>query len=290
MKQVTKIALVAALMTLSSAAMSVDKPEPTVSLEAMSPGGDQASSGNNLFLIDNYDFEAGEGFSPGYLGGQVGWTVFAASTTQPVVDTSDPSSGSQHMLLTNDGANPSGTNIGGFSPDLGPQTAGAESRVSADFKITASGGADYYMAGQAPSLGFLTWQVDFNWLGNIYVYDDTGGGFGFEDTGVAWPVNTYFNLEIITNPGGSPGIEYYIDGSLIYTQQTMLSADTVEQVVIFHDNWQATDVGNVDNLMIDTDYVEPAAPAMPVPSLSTWGLILMSLGLLYIVRRKSLLQ
>lgn len=292
MKKLTKLALITALMALSSAAMSATKPERAVSLEAMSPGGD-LSSVTTPFMVDNYGFEAGEGFSPGFLGGQAGWTVFANSTTQPIIDNSNPSSGSQHMRIENDASAGILVDIGGFSPDLGPQTPGVENRFSADFMISSSGGSDYYLVGQAPSLNAATWDVNFDWNGNIFVADDLGGGFAYEDTGVAWPVNTYFNIEVVTNPGGSPGVEYYLDGSLIWTQTVMLSAsDNVEQIVFFNDNFQVQgEVADMDNFMLDTDSLAgPAAPAMPVPSLSTWGLILMSLGLLYIVRRKSLLQ
>lgn len=289
MKQTIKIAILSALMVVSGSVMSANKPAMAVSDQALYPG-NQTSGGNTIYTIDNYDFEAGEGFSPGLLDGQVGWTVFAASSVQPVIDTSDPSSGAQHVQIANDPNNGGGTLVGGFSPDLGAQPAGVENRVSVDVKITAGGGADYQVIGQAPSLGFLTWRVNLDWLGNIEVLDDTGGGLAFEDTGVPWPVNTYFNLQVITNPGGSPGIEYYLDGALIYSQVMMLSADNVEQVIVLSDNWQSSEVGNFDNLMIDTDYVEPAVPALPVPGLGTFGIILLSLGLLWTVRRKWVLS
>ena len=278
------------LVALSTQAISADtKPAASVSSKALTPG-DGIQSVNTPSVIDNYDFEAGEGFAPGYLGGQAGWTVFVGSAVQPIIDNSDPSSGLQHVQIAEDAVAGTGTLVGGFSPDLGPQTAGVESRVSVDVKITSDNGADYDVAGQAPSLALLTWRVKFSWLGGIEVLDDTGGGLGWEDTGSVWPVNTYFNLEVITNPGGSPGIEYYIDGTLIYSQVLMFGADTIEQVVLIGDNWNAGEVANFDNLMIDTDYVAPTAgPALPVPGLGTLGLILLSLGLLFTVRRKLVL-
>lgn len=296
MKQMTKMMLIGALITLSSAAISANKPtvkpERTVSLEAKSPG-EGLSSVNTPYLVDNYDFEAGEGFTPGFLGGQVGWTVFLNSSLEPTIDNSNPSSGAQHYSMAEDISISWGTDVGGFSPDLGPQPAGVESRVSADIMITSSGGSDYYFLSQAPSLGFITWEVNFNWQGNIFVVDDLGGGFAYEDTGTPWPVNTYFNIEVVTNPGGSPGIEYYLDGILIWSQTAMLSADNVEQVVFYNDNFQfgSGETAYMDNLMIDTDSAgQPPAPAIPVPSLGTFGLILLSMGLLFTVRRKLVLS
>lgn len=288
------VTLAICLTTLSEHAISADglfKTDESVSLKSLTSG-NSAKSINTLFVIDNYGFEASEGFSPGFLGSQAGWTVLSSgSTVQPLIGNSDPSSGSQHLQLGEDSSLPAGTNIGGLSPDLGPQTVGNESRVSVDVKITANLGASYTVFAQAPSAGLGTWNVNFDSTGNIYVADDIGGGFLFIDSGTAWPVNTYFNLEVITNPGGSSGIEYYLNGTLFYTQATMLLSDTVEQIVLYSDNNNSGDVANFDNLMIDSNFAGggPSVPATPVPSIGTLGLILMSLGLLFIVRRKLVL-
>ncbi|GAA4817475.1 hypothetical protein GCM10023308_13220 [Marinicella pacifica] len=297
MNQISKVTLTIMLTTLSWAAISANKPttkpERAVTIEALSPDG-QLSSVNTPFLVDSHGFEASEGFSLGFLGGQAGWTVFANSSVEPTIDNSNPASGSQHFRMAEDTSISWGTDVGGFSPDLGPQPAGVENRVNADFMISSSGGSDYYLIGQAPSLTFATWNVNFDWQGNIFVADDLGGGFAYEDTGVAWPVNSYFNFEVVTNPGGTAGVEYYLDGTLIWTQTTMLSAsDNVEQVVFYNDNFQfgSGETADMDNLMIDTDAAgQPPTPAMPVPGLGTFGIILLSLGLLWTVRRKWVLS
>lgn len=237
----------------------------------------------------NYGFEMFEGFSPGFLGGQAGWSVLVTgSTMQPIIDNSDPATGSQHMQLGQDTSLSVGTNIGGLSPDLGSQPSGNESRVSVDIKITAGLGASYTVFAQAPSTGQGTWNVNFDPMGNILVADNIGGGYVFIDSGTAWPVNTYFNLEVITNPGGTVGIDYYLNGTLFYSQVTMLFSDKVEQIAIYSDNNNSGDVANFDNLVIDNNYGSggPTGPATPVPSLSVFGLILLSLALLLTVRRK----
>ncbi|MCX7544563.1 LPXTG cell wall anchor domain-containing protein [Marinicella gelatinilytica] len=235
-----------------------------------------------------YFFEAGEGFSPGFLGGQAGWLVLSGSTAQPIIDNSDPANGTQHMQLGQDSSLPAGTNIGGLSPDLGPQPAGNESRVFIDVKITAISGSSYTVFAQAPSTAQGTWNVSFDSTGNILVADNIGGGYVYIDSGMDWPVNTYFRLEVITNPGGLPGIDYYLNGNLFYSQVTMLFSDKVEQIAIYSDNNNSGEVANFDNLVIDNNYGSggPTGPATPVPSLSVFGLILLSLALLLTVRRK----
>ncbi len=236
------------------------------------------------FAVSNHDFEVSEGFATGVLSGQNGWTAFAASTVMPTVDAVNPSSGSQHMHLENDPASGGLTNIGGFSPLLAPQSATDSSRVSVDIFISNDGGSDYDVVAQAPSLGTLTWRVKFEWLGNINVVDDIGGGLAFIDTGIVWPIGTYFNLEVITDPVAN-SIEYYIDGNLIYTSVIgLIAAPNVEQVVLLNDNFQlAGETADFDNLQINTFYL---APPTPVPSLGVYAVILLMLSLLVVMRRQ----
>ncbi len=224
-------------------------------------------------------FEVSEGFATGFLGTQAGWSNFGTSAT--TIESSNPALGVQHLRIANDPGVAAGTLTGGFSPNIGPQPNTEITSVSVDILISAGGGADYDVIGQAPSLGLLTWRINFNWLGNIFILDDVGAGLAFIDTTVAWPVNTYFNLQVISNPILN-SIDYYIDGSLFYSGAAgVYAADTVEQVVILSDNFQFGEVGDFDNLNINTTYV---APAVPVPTLSTLALLLMMLtmfGILY---------
>ena len=240
-------------------------------------------------LIDSYGFEAGEGFTPGFLGGQVGWTVFAASAVEPTIDTVNPAGGSQHMQLGQDPANGPGTLLGGFSPDLGPQDVTMRSSVSVDISIGATGGADYDIVPQAPSQMFLTARVNFNFMGNIFILDDVGAGLVFIDTGVAWPVATYFNLRIEIDPVNNT-IDYYVDNVLIYSSVAGVYAGTqVEQVVILSDNFNAGESADFDNLVIDTAVVD-APPIVEIPTLGQFGLGLMLVSLLgaglYRIRRR----
>ena len=72
-----------------------------------------------------------------------------------------------------------------------------------DISITNTGGADYDVVPQAPSQGFLSARVKFNFGGNIFILDDPGPGLQFVDTGVAWTVGQYVNLTIDINPNAN---------------------------------------------------------------------------------------
>lgn len=251
--------IVAAACLLCGAAVA-QKSEPSVSNAAFTAPSSPAVPN----VIDNYDFEAAEGFAPGFLGGQAGWTVFTVSSTQPTIEAINPSSGAQHMRMVNDAAVAAGNLIGGFSPDLGPQPTGLVSDVSVDVNISGANGSDYDVAAQAPSAGLLTWRVNFRFTGPIRVLD---GGV-FVDTGVTWPTGTTFNLRVVTDPT-VPTIDYYIDGALIYTATALVGAEAVEQVVLLNDNFQLPgETGDFDNLMIDTAVVPEADLTLTVSDTS----------------------
>lgn len=222
---------------------------------------------------DEWGFEPGEGFAPGFIGGQVGWTAFAASTTQGSITTTNPITGVQSLVIDNDPAAGAGSLTGAFSPDRGPQNVMDRSQLSVDIRITATGGADYDIVPQAPSQMFLTARVKFFFQGDIQILDDTGGGLAFVDTGVDWPVDTVFNLLIDLDPVANT-IDYYIDGALIYSSVAGVFAGTqMEQVVLLSDNFHFGEVGLFDNLIVDTDFQDMAdvsiakAAAAPTPLL-----------------------
>lgn len=200
-------------------------------------------------------FEAAEGYAPGNILGQQGWTVFSGDTNQ-VISTANPLSGAQHYRNQKEPGFSSGTLIGAFSPDQGPSTIEPQS-MSVDINISAIGGADYDVVPQAPSQSFLTARVKFNWLGNIYVLDDLGLGLGYVDTGVPWVAGVYKNLTVDMDPGAD-SIDYWYDGSLIYSSVAGVFAGTaIEQVVLLSDNFQnAGEAGDFDNLTITP---EPAS-------------------------------
>jgi len=197
-----------------------------------------------------FGFEAAEGFAPGYIGGQAGWTAFSASVVEGHIDTANPATGAQNFRISQDPAVATGTSTGGFSPLVADAVVDA-TYVEIDIAIGATGGADYDVAPQAPAQALLTARVNFSYLGNIHVLDDTGGGLAFVDTGVAWNVGIYTTLGIYVDPGANT-IDYYYGGSLIYSSVAGVFGGTIiEQVVLLSDNWQAGESGDFDNLVIE---------------------------------------
>jgi hypothetical protein len=260
--------------SLQASALTPKPIDPNAtSIQALIPANAPAPA-----AVLNSGFEPGEGFSPGFLGTQSGWSTFAASTVEPVINATGAISGSQDLQIAEDAGIAQGTNTGGFSPDLGPQDVTAPSSMSVDVLITATGGADYDVVPQAPSQSLLSARVKFSFLGNIQILDDTGGGLAFEDTGISYPVNTPFNLRIELDPVAN-SLTYYIDDTLIYTSVAGVYAGTqMEQVVLISDNFQLGEVGQFDNLVVNTNAGgAPFVPTQDLPFLSDFGLLLAGL-------------
>lgn len=231
-----------------------DKPAPDVSIRAIpSPSGITATKG--VRVIAGYGFEAGEGFAAGWISGQAGWGTMAANTTQPAVSAANPATGTQHLRLGDDPAVASGSSSAAFSPNLGAQSATDQSEVTINVAISATGGADYDIIGQAPSESLLTWRVKFHYLGGIRVADDTGAGLAYVDTGTVWNAGpSYTQLRVVTDPVANT-IDYYYGGALIYSSVAgVFGGHNVEQVVILDDQWQFGETGDFDDLNINTAY------------------------------------
>lgn len=215
------------------------KPSPSLSDKAMG-----AADGSNFIpgLITT-DFEAADTFAPGFCAGQNGWTAFVASTVEGHIDTANPAGGTQHLRVSSDPANATGTLTGCFSPDLGALPADNIYTTSVDVAITNANGADYGVVLQSPNQGFITARVNFRFTGPIQVFE----GGDFVDTGATWTPGAYRNLTIVVNSTAGT-IAYSYDGVLIHTGP-LVGGTTVEQVVLFSDNWQVTDEhGDFDNL------------------------------------------
>lgn len=205
-------------------------------------------------VLESWGFEPGEGFVPGFIGGQVGWSGFAASTAEGHIDTVNPRNGTQHLRISLDPAVASGNLLGAFSPVV-PDLVVDASSVLVYVAIGATGGADYDVVPQTPTQGFLTARVKFSWQGDILVLDDTGSGLGFVDTGTDYTPGPYVPLQIDIDPVGNT-IDYFYNGVLIYSSVAGVFAGTiVEQVVLLSDNFNLSESGDFDDLSIDRGVV-----------------------------------
>ncbi|MEO1479770.1 MAG: T9SS type A sorting domain-containing protein [Bacteroidota bacterium] len=217
-----------------------------VSAIALDDGIDSPTDAFRSVADVSTDFEASEGFAPGYCA-QNGWTAFAASTTQGTVNAANPYSGSQHLRIADDPTQADGTSTGCFSPDEGAQPAGTYA-VQFKIAISATLGADYDIIAQSPAQAALTARMKFNFEGNIFVIDDPGTGLAFVDTGVAWSVGPYVEGRIVVD--GVTGIQqYFYNDVLIYTTNPLPTlATSIDQVIFLSDNFHIGDVGDLDDL------------------------------------------
>jgi len=224
------------------------KPPPPVSVAALVPPGGPIAAPVDIPALTT-GFEAAEGFSAGYCA-QNGWTAFSASAVEGQISLANPYSGAQHLRISFDPAVAAGTNIGCFSPDIGAQPV-QPNNMSIYVAISGAGGADYFINPQAPSQGLTTARVRFEYMGNIWVLDDLGSGAQWVDTGVAWNVGPYTRVDIAVDPGANT-IHYSYGGTPIYTG-VVFAGTTIEQVVLFTDNWNIGDYGDFDSLQVQAD-------------------------------------
>jgi len=239
-------ALVVLMVGVSAVGIAADKVYDISTAAFVSPVASYGVDG----VSETWGFEAGEGFAPGFIGGQAGWTAFAASVAEGHIDTANPHAGSQHLRISNDPAVAAGTLLGAFSPLVADPIVDASS-VSVYVAIGDVGGADYDVVPQSPTQGLLTARVKFDFEGNIQVLDDVGAGLVFVDTGADWVPITYNLLEIYVDPVGNT-IDYWYGGSLIYSSVVgVVAATIIEQVVLLSDNFNAGESGDFDDLVID---------------------------------------
>jgi hypothetical protein len=204
-------------------------------------------------------------YATGVLEPQQGWSASGTNLPWASVSRLNPFAGQQHLRVVRDTTVSQGTGRLAFSPSFGVQPAGTY-EVSMQINISNDQGADYSVIGQAPSQSLLTWRVLLSFSdalgtgpGTIFVLDDLGTGLGFVDTGDLWTPGVYKELKVVSDAVADT-IEYYYGGSLIYTSVAGVFAGTsVEQVVIFNDNFQlGGETADFDNLSV-TLIPEPAS-------------------------------
>lgn len=179
-------------------------------------------------------FEASEGWALGPLP-QNGWLLGSGDAGYDVVATNKNGSVNSLQLHKNALAAQGNAQLA-FSPLNSDST---RTRVCFDFKMDDAAGANYAVISQSPSQALLTWRVEFDYGGNIFVLDldNTGTNVQFVDTGISWATGYQWKkIQVdIDSAGGT--IEYRYNNALIYTG-ALFAGTANEQIVLRHDNFQ----------------------------------------------------
>jgi len=88
----------------------------------------------------------------------------------------------------------------------------------------------------------------------MLVYDSPGGNYAFVDTGVDYPLGSYFNLRVTADTINNE-MTYYVDEVLIYTAAAGVAfGQSLEQIVFVCNNNQAAvdESFFFDNLIVNT--------------------------------------
>lgn len=195
-------------------------------------------SSADIYFID---FETAEGFVTGPLVDQNGWSNFPNVPDQPTVDTSQPSSGSQHARISRDSQVVPGTQSGAFSPAFNIAVSDQSPSVYVDLYFSDLNGAAYDLLAQSVVQNLITWRLRFTNTGDLLVFDSPGGVNGFYDTGFDYPTGEYFTLYVATRTQTNE-IDYFINGQLIYSALGGVPfGQTVEQIVVISNNNHADD-------------------------------------------------
>ncbi|AXJ01966.1 Por secretion system C-terminal sorting domain-containing protein [Cyclonatronum proteinivorum] len=185
-------------------------------------------------------FEPEEGFEPGFIGNQLGWSTLNASSTQPVISDVRASDGDWALEIARQEGTGGNTNIGVRTPLI--PTGSKFYTLETDVFVEELGGASYDIALQAPSLGSITTRFRFASNGNLQVFT---GGNSTINVGTFEPGVWYaFAQEIDTEANE---IRYIIDGEVIHTG-SFWSATTVEQAVFLSNNNNDGESGFFDNV------------------------------------------
>jgi hypothetical protein len=187
-------------------------------------------------------FEPGEGFAPGYIGGQQGWDAFVASAVEAHIDTAGPQNGAQHLRISRDPALGGNVNIGAFSPNLGTfvNTPGT---LTVAVRINGGGARDYQVTPQSVTEGLVVTRVRLRRTGDIDVLDDNGI---FVDTGFNWVPNVYRDVVVALGPAT---VQVSYGGQVVATYPDAF-ATAIQEVVLFGTNGLAAEHGDFDDFTI----------------------------------------
>ena len=231
MQKFTKTAIVALLA--AGAAASAHAGMGSMSNPSTDLIGHSLSTRGSGSAIDT-GFEGTEGWILGPLP-QNGWQLGVGDGGFDVVATNKNGSINSLQLHKNAAAAQGNAQLA-FSPLNSDST---RTRVCFDFKMDDAAGANYAVIAQSPSQALLTWRVEFDYGGNIFVLDldNTGTAIQFVDTGISWATGyAWKKVQVdIDTAGGT--IEYRYNNALIYTG-ALFAGTANEQIVLRHDNWQ----------------------------------------------------
>ncbi len=234
--------VVVASVAFAGASSAVDTTSDTTGGAIPPAGGERAEE---VLAGESWGFEPGEGFLPGWIGVQVGWTSLSG-TAEAHIETANPRSGAQHLRVQMDPAIGMGS-VGAVSPfvhDMVPDP----SSVSVWVSISAGYGCGVDLLSQ----GGVTASVFFDGVtGQIMVRDQTG----LVDTGFDWIADSYAPLRIDVDPADDL-ITYRIGGTPIHVSN-VFGGTVVEQVQFMMPNFSDT-VADFDGLAIDRGCVGPA--------------------------------
>jgi len=238
-------ALVAAVVVVSAAVVGA-----AVVVDAASEASGSVNppvsgkSSEGVLAEEAWSFEPGEGFVPGWIGVQVGWTAISG-TAEGHIDTANPRWGTQHLRVQYDPAVGMGS-TGAVSPfvhDMVPDP------TSVSVWTSISGG--YGCGVDLLSQGSMTASVFFSGTtGRIEVLEPGG----WVDTGDSWTPGSYVRLEIEIDPAGDL-ITYRYGGATIHVSN-LFGGTVVEQVQFMMPNYDGT-VADFDSLVIDRGCVGP---------------------------------
>jgi hypothetical protein len=206
---------------------------------AIPPAGGEGSEG--VLAEKTWSFEPGEGFVPGWIGVQVGWTTFSG-TAEGHIDTANPRWGTQHLRVQ-------------YDPDVGLNLpVGAVSPYVYDMVPDHSSVSVWTSISCSPGCGVELWSVSQNArtagvgfdgvFGQIVVWEP-GGWF---ETGVSWTPGSYVRLQIDVDPADDL-VTYRYGGAVVHVSNVG-PGTVVEQVQFSMPNWYGT-VADFDSLVID---------------------------------------